>query len=140
MNLKSRHKADPTFNMSSMTDIVFLLLIFFMLTSSVTTSGIKINIPSASITKPEANESVKVGIDEDLNYFVDGKRTTYDQLKNEIRFALKGKNISPNSLGYRVVVKGDKTIKYEDVMNVVSMASEIEGVKVTLATIIKKSK
>ncbi len=137
MNLKSKHKADPSFNMSSMTDIVFLLLIFFMLTSSVTTSGIKVSLPSASITKPEGNESVKVGIDKDLNYFVDGKQTTFENLKSKIETALKGKDIKPNSLGYRVVDGGDKSITYEDVMNVVSLASEIKGVKVTLATVIK---
>lgn len=138
MNLKSKHKADPSFNMSSMTDIVFLLLIFFMLTSSVTTSGIKINIPSASITKPEANESIKIAIDKDLNYFIDGEPVKYSAIKQQIKTILKKKDIDSNSLDYRVVVKGDKEIKYDEVMKVVSLASEVGGVKVTLATSIKK--
>jgi len=48
MNLRGRNKVDPSFNMSSMTDIVFLLLIFFMLTSTlVTVSAIDVLLPKA---------------------------------------------------------------------------------------------
>ena len=49
MNLRGRNKITPEFNMSSMTDIVFLLLIFFMIASTlVTTNAIDILLPTAS--------------------------------------------------------------------------------------------
>ena len=52
MNLRGRNKVDPSFNMSSMTDIVFLLLIFFMLTSTlVTVSAIDVLLPKAGEKK-----------------------------------------------------------------------------------------
>ena len=52
MNLRGRNKVDPSFNMSSMTDIVFLLLIFFMLTSTlVTVSAIDVILPKAGTSK-----------------------------------------------------------------------------------------
>lgn len=136
MNLKSKHKADPSFNMSSMTDIVFLLLIFFMLTSSVTTSGIKINLPSNTKKSQLEPKSVRVAIDEDLNYFVNSNPVSKTQLKKVILQELEG--VDPNSKDYKVVVKGDKSIKYDDVMQVVALVSEIGSVKVTLATDITK--
>ncbi|MFO0508228.1 MAG: ExbD/TolR family protein, partial [bacterium] len=48
MNLQTRNKVDSAFNMASMTDLIFLLLIFFMLTSSfVTPSGLPVNLPTS---------------------------------------------------------------------------------------------
>ncbi|MFO7673908.1 MAG: biopolymer transporter ExbD, partial [Lutibacter sp.] len=49
MDIRGRNKISPEFSMSSMTDIVFLLLIFFMITSTlVTTSALDILLPKAS--------------------------------------------------------------------------------------------
>ncbi|MBV6645551.1 MAG: biopolymer transporter ExbD, partial [Cyclobacteriaceae bacterium] len=48
MNLKSKHKVEASFSMSSMTDVIFLLLIFFMLTASfITPSGLPVNLPTS---------------------------------------------------------------------------------------------
>jgi biopolymer transport protein ExbD len=70
MNIRGRNKVTPEFNMSSMTDIVFLLLVFFMLASTlVTTNAIDIILPKAS-GKTENKRSVSVSIkkDPDLLY------------------------------------------------------------------------
>lgn len=57
--------------MSSMTDIVFLLLIFFMLTSTmVTTNALDLNLPNAK-GKTSNNQNVAVSINKDLEYFID---------------------------------------------------------------------
>lgn len=71
MALRTRNKVDPTFNMSSMTDIVFLLLIFFMLTSTlVTTNALDLVLPSSK-AKSVKKQTVSVSIDKTLNHFVD---------------------------------------------------------------------
>jgi len=71
MALRTRNKVDPTFNMSSMTDIVFLLLIFFMLTSTlVTTNALDLVLPSSK-AKSVKKQTVSVSIDKSLNHFVD---------------------------------------------------------------------
>ena len=70
MNIRGRNKVTPEFNMSSMTDIVFLLLIFFMIASTlVSTNAIDILLPKAS-GKTENKTSVAVTIDKDTNYFI----------------------------------------------------------------------
>ena len=75
MNIRGRNKVTPEFNMSSMTDIVFLLLIFFMIASTlVSTNAIDILLPKASGKKTENKTSVAVTIDKDTNYFIDQKK------------------------------------------------------------------
>ena len=62
MNLRGRNRVSPEFNMSSMTDIVFLLLIFFMLTSTmVTTNALDLVLPKAK-GKTDSNKSISVSI------------------------------------------------------------------------------
>ena len=71
MSLQRQNKVSPDFNMSSMTDIVFLLLIFFMLTSTlVTTNALDLVLPQAN-AKTVKKQTLSVSIDKDLNYFID---------------------------------------------------------------------
>lgn len=71
MGLRTRNKVSPNFNMSSMTDIVFLLLIFFMLTSTlVTTNALDLVLPSSK-AKSVKKQSVSVSIDKSLNHYID---------------------------------------------------------------------
>ena len=61
MNLSNKHKIDPAFNMSSMTDIVFLLLIFFMLTSSfVTETAMPVNLPKGDPSNVSQLPKIKI--------------------------------------------------------------------------------
>ena len=73
MKLKANNKINPLFSMSSMTDIIFLLLIFFMLTASfVTPSGLPVNLPSSK-SSTIVIQKVSVTITKDLKYFVNEK-------------------------------------------------------------------
>ena len=88
MNFRGRNKVTPEFNMSSMTDIVFLLLIFFMIASTlVTTNAIDILLPKAS-GKTENKKSIAVSIKKDLTYYIDQKRVGESVLENELLAAL----------------------------------------------------
>lgn len=69
MALKRRQKISPSFSMSSMTDLIFLLLIFFMITSTmVSPNAIKVLLPQGS-EQTSAKPMVRVIIDKDLNYY-----------------------------------------------------------------------
>lgn len=71
MGMKTRNKISSEFSMASMTDIVFLLLIFFMLTSTlVTTNAINLKLPPAEKPKVESSPSVSISIDKNLTYYV----------------------------------------------------------------------
>ncbi len=91
MNFRGRNKVTPEFSMSSMTDIVFLLLIFFMLTSTmVTTNALDLVLPKAKgITSK--NQNISISITKDLAYFIDKTAIQEVDLEQQIltRFASK---------------------------------------------------
>ena len=84
MSLKSENKINPNFSMSSMTDIVFLLLIFFMLTSTlVTTNALDIVLPSSS-AEPLKKQTLAISITEDLRYFINNESVEPTFLSTEL--------------------------------------------------------
>ena len=74
MNLKGRNKVNPNFNMSSMTDIVFLLLIFFMLTSTlVSPNALKLLLPNSK-AKTLEKQTISISINKDIHFYVNENR------------------------------------------------------------------
>lgn len=117
MNIRGRNKVTPEFNMSSMTDIVFLLLIFFMLASTlVTTSAIDILLPKAD-GKTENKKSVAVSITKDLNYYIDEK------LVGESVLELELKNTLTNMDQPTIVLRAEKSVPVDNVVKVMDIAN-----------------
>lgn len=118
MNLRGRNKVDPTFNMSSMTDIVFLLLIFFMLTSTlVTVSAIDVLLPKAG-GKTENNKSVAVSITNNSLFFINKTEVSTANLETEI---LKQVGIDKKKT---IIIRGDENAPYKNVMQVIDIANK----------------
>ncbi|MCL2074403.1 MAG: biopolymer transporter ExbD [Marinilabiliaceae bacterium] len=85
MALKTRNKLKSDFSMASMTDIVFLLLIFFMITSTlVNPNAIKLLLPQ-STNQTAAKPITTVSITQDLKYFVETKRVDFDELEQTLQ-------------------------------------------------------
>ena len=126
MDLKSRNKIETSFNFSSIADIIFLLLIFFMLTSSfVTPAGLPVNLPSSkksAITLQKAT----VTITSDLKYYVNDRLTDSDNLETALRGALTDKD------GV-VVLNVDKSVPVEYLVKVAGIATALDA-KVSIAT------
>ncbi|WP_299626133.1 biopolymer transporter ExbD [uncultured Tenacibaculum sp.] len=117
MNLRGRNKVDPNFNMSSMTDIVFLLLIFFMLTSTlVTVSAIDVLLPKAG-GKTENKTSVAVTITKDSDFYIDKSKVASNSLEQELLNKV-GANKEKT-----VVIRGDQNVPYKNVMQVIDIAN-----------------
>jgi len=117
MKIRGRNKVTPEFNMSSMTDIVFLLLIFFMLASTlVTTNAIDILLPKAS-GKTENKQSVAVSITKDLNYYIDQKLIGQSVLENELITLLS------NQEQPTIVLRAEKSVPVENVVTVMDIAN-----------------
>jgi len=117
MNFRGRNKVTPEFNMSSMTDIVFLLLIFFMIASTlVTTNAIDILLPKAS-GKTENKKSVAVSIKKDLTYYIDQKRVGESVLENELLAALSSEE-KPT-----IILRAEKSVPVENVVKVMDIAN-----------------
>jgi len=117
MKIRGRNKVTPEFNMSSMTDIVFLLLIFFMIASTlVTTNAIDIILPKAS-GKTENKKSVAVSINESLTFFIDQKVVGESMLETELITALA------NQEEPTIVLRAEKTVAVEHVVKVMDIAN-----------------
>lgn len=90
MAIKQRNKAKASFSMSSMTDIVFLLLIFFMITSTlVHPNAIKLIIPRKATKSEVVKEFTQVRITQKGNYFIDGVKTTSAELVLDLNATMK---------------------------------------------------
>jgi biopolymer transport protein ExbD len=130
MNFKSKNRINPEFSMSSMTDIIFLLLIFFMLTSNfVTPSGLPVSLPSSK-TSTIVMQKVSVTITPDLQYFVNDRKVAYESIEPELENLLTG-----TAQGEGVVVMHvDKSVPVEYLVKVAGIATQLKA-KVTLATL-----
>lgn len=127
MNLKSRNKRSVEFSMSSMTDIVFLLLIFFMLTSTlVSPNALKLLLPS-STGKTLAKQTVSVSIDERLNFYLDKNPIDIENL-GELLYQKVG-----NDPDATVVLNAEKTVPIQEVVRVMDIANKMK-IKMILAT------
>jgi biopolymer transport protein ExbD len=126
MDLRSKHKVNSAFSMSSMTDIIFLLLIFFMLTSNfITPSGLPVNLPSSK-TSNIVMQKVTVTVTSDLQYFVNSKQTSLAGIEGVLR----------NELTERdgvVVLHIDKDVPVEHLVKVAGIATSLDA-KVSVAT------
>lgn len=118
MNLRGRNKINPSFNMSSMTDIVFLLLIFFMLTSTlVTVSAIDVLLPKAG-GKTENKTSVAVSITKESVFYVDKAKTSEEKLEQTLL------NKVGEDKRKTIIIRGDQDVPYKKVMKVIDIANK----------------
>lgn len=126
MNLQTRNKVDPAFSMASMTDLIFLLLIFFMLTSSfVTPSGLPVNLPTSVASTIEV-QKVSVTVTKDLQFFVNEKKVSKAMLEGELKSRLAGnKGV--------VVLHIDESVPTREMVYVAGIATKLEA-KVSIAT------
>ena len=97
MGLKKRSKANAEFNMSSLTDIIFLLLIFFMLTSSmVVPNALNLKLPGKSKNNTELKAPpTNIAIKRDGSYWMGGQKVSINRIENAIlELGKKGRPVS----------------------------------------------
>ena len=128
MALKRRAKISPNFSMASMTDVIFLLLIFFMITSTVVSpNAIKVLLPQGK-QQTSAKPLTRVIIDKDLNY--------YAAFGNEKEHALGLEELSPflqSCADKEPEMYADETVPYREIVKVLNIANE-NHFKMVLAT------
>ena len=140
MALKRRNQRKVEFNSSSMSDLVFLLLIFFMLTSTlIAPNAIKLLLPQSN-SRTMAKQNVTVYINENNDYFIGERQVAEDQLQPEILVELNKSNGGEDGT---VVVRSDKNVPVQYVVNVIDAVNNInnethQNHKVLLATSPKK--
>ncbi len=133
MAITGRNKRSIEFSMSSMSDLVFLLLIFFMITSTlVSPNAVKLLLPSSS-SKTMAKQSVTVYINEQYQFFVGETPSSQSMLQSSITQQVAGQNDAS------IVLRADKTVPVQYIVNVIDAVNAINNQyntkhKVILAT------
>jgi len=128
MNLRGRNKVNPQFNMSSMTDIVFLLLIFFMITSTlVTTSALDIILPKAS-GKTVNKKNTSVTIKKNRRYYLNDSKKSIPENRIEASIRASVRNLKNPVL----VLRAEETVPIAKVVKIMDIANR-NKIKVILA-------
>jgi len=126
MNLRGRNKVSPEFSMSSMTDIVFLLLVYFLLIpSAITPDALDLLLPKAN-GKTTTVQKASVSITSDGAFYVNKERVSENSLENEINAALAGQE-EPT-----LILRAEEGVPIEDAALVMDIANK-NKIKVILA-------
>ncbi len=133
MAIKSQNKISTEFSMASMSDLVFLLLIFFMLTSTlVSPNAIKLLLPSSS-SKTIAKQTTTVYINDLNQFFVNETPATEINMQQLLSQSLIGQNEGV------IVLRADKSVPVQYIVTVIDAVNQMNDLlktkhKVILAT------
>lgn len=123
MALKKRSKVSAEFSMSSLTDIIFLLLIFFMLTSTlVSQNALNLKLPSSS-SKTVAPQSMSVSIEKEGRFYFNGKRMSLAEVEKGVRSAIRN---SKDRQNLTATIFAEMGTPVEYVVQVLDMANRLK--------------
>ena len=133
MALKRRTKVEASFSMSSMTDLIFLLLLFFVMASTMSSpNDIKINLPQAKAKTNTKQVVAKVSIDNLGNYSVAMGKQKAIAIDPELLEGYLVENIGNDSTAY-IALHADQDIAYKEVVRVLDIANQ-HKMKLVIAT------
>lgn len=131
MFLHNRKRDELTINLTPLIDVVFLLLIFFMVTTSFARhSELTLNLPEADAATPvQPKKIIEIAISTDGHFLVNGKRLVNDQRETLKRALLKvrGEQTLP------VVIAGDKEVHWQAIITALDVVAELGIEQVSLA-------
>ena len=132
MRKKLRKKPMSDINVTPFVDVMLVLLIIFMVTAPLLSSGIKINLPeSSSVLKNEKKDPVTVSLNSEGEIFIQKKRFSRQQLIQKLKLLKK------NNKNLKIYIKGDKKLDYGKVMDLMSLINSSGFTKVALVTKLK---
>lgn len=138
MGLKKSSKPSAEFNMSSLTDIIFLLLIFFMLTSSmVSPTAINLKLPNSSKdtkSSPKVTGPIKLDINKRTEYTINGRRIDERQVRGRLAQIVRNDRRKPEDIV--VILSVHEKVDAQTLVTNVDLLNDL-GVKMILATQLK---
>jgi biopolymer transport protein ExbD len=128
MNLRSRHTEDAEVSTESLNDIMFFLLLFFLIISTLANPNvIKLMLPKSANNEQLAKQQVNLGVTKDKQYTINKKPVPFDQLEAAISAEIAGLD-QPT-----VVLHFDRELSVQDLVDVMQIGTKIK-VKMVLAT------
>jgi len=129
MNLKVENKLLTTFSFSSLTDIVLLLLIFFLLSSTfIVQPGIKVRLPRSETTEVTSEKNITISITRDGSYYLNEERVTLSSLPALLqqKFAFGTEQV--------VVIKADRDVTLQSAVDVMDISKSVGFERFSIAT------
>ncbi len=129
MKFATSHKPFPVFSHSSLTDIVFLLLIFFLLSSSfVIQSGIKIQLPKSDAAETETQRQIVVTVTEKGTIYLNDKQVGTETLGGQLAPLLQ------KDRDKVVIIKADQMVSLQSAVRVMDIAKGVGALRLVIAT------
>ncbi len=129
MKFQTENKLLETFNFSSLTDIVFLLLIFFLLSSTfIVQPGIKVKLPKSESSEVTSDKNITISISRDGAYYLNEERVLLSSLPAMLRqkFVYGKEQI--------IVIKADRDVTLQSAVDVMDIAKNVGFDKFSIAT------
>lgn len=128
MAIRSKNRVSTNFNMSSMTDIVFLLLVFFIIASTlISPNALEVLLPKATSNPTPQPQTVNVSITEDLKYYVNKDEVAKEDVENYLLAQVDGEE-EPG-----IILRAEKSVPIENVVVIMDIANR-NKLKLVLAT------
>ena len=126
---KKRPRYEMQAPLTPLIDIVFMLLIYFLLTTNfITESGIDINLPESQASATQTEEEITVHLDGDGGIYLGDRPVPFNDLFDRLRARIRSR---PDAL---VVIKADRSIDLESAVNVMDIAKTAGAGRLFLAT------
>jgi biopolymer transport protein ExbD len=128
MNLRKKNALKAEVSTASMNDIMFFLLLFFLITSTlVSPNVIKLLLPNAHSGKSVSKQTITVSVSEKLEYFINTKAVSLSSMEPELKNAIVG-NSEPT-----VILKMDKLVPVQNLVDILDIGNRLK-IKMVLAT------
>ncbi len=129
MQVQSEEKPYDDINVTPMLDLAYVLLVIFIIMTTASVQGIKVNLPKASNTPSLAKPTTKaITIAENGQMYLDAYPVTLTELETRLR---EYKAVNPD---FPVVIKGDAKIQYEKVIDVMDLMGKLDITQLGLVT------
>lgn len=130
MQLRRNSRMSSEVSTSSLNDIMFFLMLFFLIMSTmVAPSVIKINLPKTNAGKAVSKQNIVLAVDSNLNYYLNNEKITFNDLEPRLD-ALAKKDTSKETT---IVLQASKKLNLQDVVDVMSVGAKLK-MKMVLAT------
>jgi biopolymer transport protein ExbD len=129
MNVQSEEKPYDDINITPMLDLSYVLLVIFVIMTTATVQGMRVNLPKASPAKSLAKPTTKaITVTQDGKVFLDTIPVTLTELSQRL---VQQKALTPD---FPVVVRGDGGVQYQSVVDVLDLLAKLNITTVGLAT------
>ena len=128
MELRRKSRMSSEVSTSSLNDIMFFLMLFFLIMSTMVAPSV-INLPKTNAGKAISKQNITLAVDSNLNYYLNNEKITFDQLEPKL-IAINQKDTTKEPT---IVFQASKKLQLQDVVDVMGVGSKLK-MKMVLAT------